>query len=256
MQEPPPKRPPTAEELELECIRAVWEHLHEFSSARFGAYKEVYGPDPLDCLANYLWNIKVCEALLPTLNMVEVLLRNAVNQALSEKYGTFWFESVDWLDERDIKLVEKARVDADRLRDKRERAVCTADDIVIELGFRFWTNLLLPKYHTHVWNYVSYRSFPHLAEQPGANKRSRAHAVFAKSCTLRNRVCHGERVIHIQDLDGQLADAITALGWISEPTKRLAKKLSRYQHVKQGGLQECRDLIRSLAGQTKSPVVE
>ncbi len=57
---------------------------------------EPFRPDDgndLAMIANYLWNLELCQAIYPALHGCEVALRNSIHAAASAHYGTpYWFD--------------------------------------------------------------------------------------------------------------------------------------------------------------------
>ena len=50
--------------------------------------------DEVTALARYLWNTALCEALYPSLQHVEIALRNSLHRTLSNHFGTdMWFDA-------------------------------------------------------------------------------------------------------------------------------------------------------------------
>jgi hypothetical protein len=58
--------------------------------ATYAAAAGCQGPDDPAALDLYLWNAQVSAAFLTPLHLCEVTLRNAVDDALSAKYGQAW----------------------------------------------------------------------------------------------------------------------------------------------------------------------
>ncbi|HVK52769.1 MAG TPA: hypothetical protein VM469_13640 [Pseudoxanthomonas sp.] len=62
------------------------------SKERLESYREVFQPhDDVGLMGAYLWNAHVCGALYPVMGIVEVTLRNAIDHALQQALGTFWW---------------------------------------------------------------------------------------------------------------------------------------------------------------------
>jgi hypothetical protein len=165
--------------------------------------------------------------MMPLLNGSEVMLKNTVNQVLSKKRGLFWFDDSELLEDREQNFVKKAREDAKRPDGNGGYLIRSADDIVAELSFRFWANLLNSEYN-HIWNELFIgNAFPNI---PAAlqNKRATMRSTFATACDIRNRVCHHERIIHLPYLEQSVKDMKRALGWISKPYAGVIRELCRF----------------------------
>lgn len=75
-------------------IQAQIAEIHRaLSPARISTYAAAthcHGPDDPAALNLYLWNAQVSAAFLTPLHLCEVVLRNAVDDALAAKYGAAW----------------------------------------------------------------------------------------------------------------------------------------------------------------------
>lgn len=225
------------------CLGVCWQEIHKLSPARFGVYTQFHGPSEAEALAAYIWNMEVSASLLPAVHAAEVLLRNEIDRVLMGAYGPDWYVTQQWLRDREIDSVDRAKISAYQKEPGRGR-VASRDDVIVELGFRFWTNLLLSEYASRVWNLVAIRALPNLPRAM-PNKRRNVHRVFAETCDLRNRICHGERIIHKGQLDVQYAEIMQSIGWISGPKERVLRKRSQFAGIWRDGLQECRDAIEA-----------
>jgi hypothetical protein len=242
MQEIDPEDEQLRADHQARVLALIWDHMREHCPARFDKYSQIYGPDPLDKIAHYHWNTKVSEALLPTLGHCEILLRNSIDKVLVKKYGEMWFDGAFRLLEGENKALTKAKEDASRKEDMRGR-LTNHDDIVSELSFRFWTNLLLSEYSRTVWNFLLiYGAFPNIPADL-KDKRRAARLVFSDACDIRNRVCHGERVVHLPDLQQRQVAVVKAIGWMSKPTERIVKKLDAFPDCWANGLERCRQTL-------------
>jgi len=62
------------------------------SNERLESYREVFLPqDDIELMGAYLWNAHVCGALYPVMGIAEVTLRNAIDHALQQALGSFWW---------------------------------------------------------------------------------------------------------------------------------------------------------------------
>ena len=77
----------------------------------------------------YWYNIKLCECFYPSLNCLEVVLRNKMDLVLSKYLGDNW-------------ICKFTEIDS---------AVCK-DDLISELNLGFWTRLFLSEFSGVIWN--------------------------------------------------------------------------------------------------------
>lgn len=222
-------------ERQAKMLSTVWTHISSFGPQRFARYSAEYGNK---ALAHYIWNVRLCETMMPLLNASEVMLKNTINNVLVKNRGAFWFDNTELIKEHEQKFVKKAREDALRSDGQGGYVIRGADDIVAELSFRFWANLLNSEY-SRLWNELLIgNAFPHIPADL-KDKRDKMRRTFANACDIRNRVCHHERIIHLPKLKDSVDDMKTALGWISKPYAKIIKGVCRFDEVWQGGHEDC-----------------
>jgi len=164
-----------------------------FSQARLEAYRQPGGTD-LDMVVNYLWNIDLAEAILPSLHVFEIGLRNAIHNALTVSEGTdMWFFKEGLLKPAELKDFVEAY---DRVYKKPQPI---SGRIVSQLMFGFWTALLNRPYETRIWlpdGFTTlYQVFPHAEKSPGTNfSRKEIHERVQTINSFRNRVFHYEKI--------------------------------------------------------------
>lgn len=113
--------------------------------ARLESYRPPNGTDE-QMLSNYFWNIALCEALYPGLNMLEISLRNAIHSSLTTEFGTdLWFDIPNLLKRWQPGEIAEAR---NTIANRGNQV--TADRIVAELKCGFWTTILSRDYHADI----------------------------------------------------------------------------------------------------------
>lgn len=183
------------------------------TSARLGTYLAVAAGDKAWARALYLWDRELAVAFLADIALLEVALRNAMNERMSARWGPQWYARVDVpLDDRSCRQLADAwsRIRGDR----------TPDRVVAQCMFGFWTGLLdkgdhvgrPPRrvrcdYDVHLWRACLDRAFLGGRAQARADNdkwgRSYAHQVVGRVNILRNRVAHHEPLINGYPLGGQ-----------------------------------------------------
>lgn len=161
----------------------------------------------------YEWNMAASAAVMEMTSMVEVIVRNALDSALTgwastRAPGTSWLDLAD-LDDRGREDVAKARNRATRWRKVPE----VHGKVIAELSLGFWRFLVESRYYTSLWVPAAYRAFPHGPE----DRRTRQEAVVERMKQLmvvRNRAAHHEP-IHRRALDNDLRAATDLSTWVS-----------------------------------------
>lgn len=205
------------------------------SPGRFRRYQAGAGTD-LDAVTRYLWNVRLAEALFPSIAVFEVTLRNAVHQVLTRHAGTeFWFKSVLQQQTYDniVQLIGTLT--------RRIGHLPSADKVVSEITFGFWAKLFAKRYNSLWWD----RPRPLLAEvirhHPGVARdtRSQFETRLEYFVALRNRTMHHEAVfqgiaalnrpvLQLRELHGQLIETI---GWIDPDAIGIVTCVDRFAYI-------------------------
>ncbi|WP_222120661.1 Abi family protein [Paenarthrobacter nicotinovorans] len=210
------------------------------SPARFSTFKNAARGD--DDLARrlYVWNRDLSVAFLADIAILEVALRNAMNDVATAQWGTHWYSSRDVvLDDRSAGQLNAAWKYLPTATQRRASDPDVPGRLIAHCMFGFWTNLLDAGDHAgreprkvranyeDLWQ-VFKLAFPggriearaqrtiiqNTAQQPtDAATRARLNAtVFTRAWVhgicqnvnvLRNRVAHHEPVINGMPLNGQ-----------------------------------------------------
>lgn len=201
---------------------------HTLSESRFGFYlASVGGLDVQGALDLYIWNVRLGAALYGALAIFETTLRNSLHGALSDLYGSSWFNDARFVamatavrhppltparlprpevmhDRTDL-LRDIAKVDerlcrelASRLGRKPAEGVTltpSSDDIVAALDFGYWTNLFNRDLDAPLYVAGLYKAFPLFCDRAGTRKNPARTDVARELNAIRkfrNRVMHFE----------------------------------------------------------------
>lgn len=203
------------------------------SVERFEAYCRP-GEGTVPALARYIWNVQLCESLYPTLNCVEVGVRNAVHGALTAEYGAAWYDEPGLLQQQELDSIAEAR---------RKLTEAGRPDspgrIVSELSFGFWTRVLSRRYyspnaeHLKPWPRLTRRAFAHVPN------KQRFHTQLAawlnEIRTLRNRASHHEPIWHYRDLNDQYQRAKNMASWLAPAVAMSMEHIDRFPTVLRDG---------------------
>jgi hypothetical protein len=205
-------------------------------------------------ITRYLWNTALCEALYPSLQALEVALRNTIFDAGSAVYpftGASQAGQVPcWLDVPGILHADEARmVAAAKTRLQQAHKPLEPGRLVAELTFGFWTALFDVRYENTriLWPRLFTQKI--FADAPNKKKNRKALSpLFNRIRHLRNRVFHYEPVWHWRDLQDQHALTLDLIEWMSPPLRRTVAALDRFSTVYADGLEPFREVIEGLAG--------
>jgi hypothetical protein len=190
-------------------------------------------------LSRYLFNSALSQALYPSLQSIEICIRNTIDHAMSEKYGDDWlFVPPVFLDLRECCQISNAKKSL-----KNAGLPETKGHLIAELSFGFWTSLLDRRYERSIWQSCITSAFPNMPKSERTRKTLSTR--FNRIRKLRNRNFHHGRIIHWKDLFQQRADIIEAIGWISPEVRELTEKLDTFTDTYSAGIEPWTKKIRS-----------
>lgn len=219
------------------------------SSERLSSYRRPSDATDAEALGRYFLNICLCEALYPSLQGLEIALRNSIDLAITYRYGGNWLSPTSYL------------LDSYRQNDIAETNVRLEQDgkphpnhadLVSGLGFGFWTGLLSANYETGkskqghskgaaLWPNLLKEVFPHLPRHE--RTRQRVAQYFAEMRRLRNRVFHHEPIWHYGDLQQKHGFILEGIGWFSPALRTTIELFDRFPKIYQDGEMACADKL-------------
>lgn len=173
----------------IDAVRAA------LSGARLATYEAAAGVQAGDdpaALLLYAWNAEVSGALLSPLHVCEVVIRNAVADALEALYGPRW----PWSPTFERSLPDPVQGYSPR-RDLQSarRAVHTTGKVIPELKFVFWQKMFTGRYDNRIWDQHLRRVLPNLdPAQSVAALRASIYTDLECVRRLRNRIAHHEPI--------------------------------------------------------------
>jgi hypothetical protein len=205
-----------------------------------------------DVLTRHLWNMALCEALYPSLQAVEVALRNTLFGAAEVVYpftGTPGRDQIAcWLDIPGILIGDEPnRVAAAKSRLRDVNLPLEPNRVVAELTLGFWTALFDVRYENTriLWpRLFSQKIFAYAPK----SKRSRKalSPLLNRIRLLRNRAFHHEPIWYWKDLRDQHALALDLTGWMSPALRETVEVLDRFDAVHSNGLEPFREVVSRL----------
>lgn len=193
------------------------------STPRFNVYLAKTNNDFEKAYRLYKANIELSEAFYPILSVLEVSLRNAVNETLKLHFNDpYWFknslpvEFLPFVSDATQKLTA-------------QRKTITADRIIAELNFGFWNRLFNRHYTGLLWKPLRliFQNTPkHLRQRDTI-----ADALY-RIRTLRNRIYHYEPIFgNLQDLENQYNEMLTLLTWFDNDLPKLLTDIDRFNDI-------------------------
>ena len=151
------------------------------------------GSDDPAALDLYAWNAKVSAAMLIPLHLCEVVVRNAIAEAIEEVYGNGWPWSPGFVQSLPDPLREwSPRKELVAAR----RTYRFAGKVIPELKFVFWQTMMTQRHDRRLWIPFLHKVFPNL--DPSTPARELRQEIFLELSILRglrNRIAHHEPVL-------------------------------------------------------------
>lgn len=197
---------------------------HSISAERLAPYRQT-GDSDADVLTRYLWNICLSEALYPTLQNLEIALRNSIYCAVRGATA-----NADWLNSNSPLLAnELIKVQEAESSLRRQGKSIAPGRLIAELSFGFWTSLLGSNYEQIFWPRLLHKAFPNLPASP--HRRHHVARRFTVIRHLRNRISHHEPIWNRQNLAQEHSDLMGAVAWLNLTLSDMAKITDRFPIV-------------------------
>ena len=163
------------------------------SAARTSTYLHALRDKPPSlerALDLYVWNSQLGAALMTPISVCEVVIRNAVDEALSAVHGPSW----PWSRGFYLSLNTTGR----QVLDKAKQAQPTTGKVIAELNFGFWENMFVAAFDAALWTPHLNAVLPNLpAGQTVQQSRFHIRQELEKLRRLRNRIAHHEPILTI-----------------------------------------------------------
>ncbi len=189
------------------------------SSDRFSTY--LVWADGDDALAQrlYTYNVQLSAALYGPMHMVEVALRNACDQTLTQRHGASWIDSAAVL----VTTRQQDAITGARKQLAHDNKTETHGRMVAELNFGFWTSLFDRRSH-HLWGQLR-PIFQAKGVQP-----SPIRVQLRELRRLRNRIAHYEPILALP-LAHLYGEITTLTGWLSPDAAAWIARHSTWQTI-------------------------
>lgn len=163
-----------------------------------------------EALKLYQWNAEVSGALLPTLHICEVTIRNAISDVLEIVYGARWaWEQVFISSLPNPRFGYNARKDLENAR----RNACSIGKVIPELKFVFWQKMFTSRHDVRLWDIHLDATFPNLDKSKTIQERRELiYCSLEDIRKLRNRIAHHEPVF-IRNLHSDYQTTLSLIGY-------------------------------------------
>lgn len=173
----------------LSTTEALLTFKTTLSAARLQTYISYVGPEK--ALDLYVWNARVSSALFFPLQVYEVVIRNAVAEALMYKYGKSWPWSTSF--QRSLPKTQRSALVA--VLDNQNKQPKTVDDVVASMKFFFWENFFTIRMKNRIWDAYLHTVFPGLDTSSDVGELVKQISNEINLIRqLRNRIAHHEPI--------------------------------------------------------------
>jgi hypothetical protein len=157
------------------------------SEQRLTTYRKHAKQDFNKALLLYQYNMQLSESFYSVLSLVEVVLRNAINESLKVYFkDTYWFSTSLPIE------FEQAVLEAISKLNRRNASI-SPDRIIAELHFGFWSKLFNRNHSILLWKPLRliFKNLP-----KNQKKREYIASVLNTIRLLRNRIYHYEPIFN------------------------------------------------------------
>jgi len=195
------------------------------STERFSSYQKRYPKDLKKSFFLYQSNIEISQSFYSNLSILEVSLRNTINQSCIKH-----FNKEGWLKENLPKELKKQIVEIEsKLRKSGKEP--SNDRIIAELNFGFWTTLFNRSNAKTFWKPLL-KAFPYLPKN--MRKRTSVSARLNRLRTFRNRIYHYNPIVwNIKELILRRKEINEILTWIEPETAKWADNIDTFDYVRE-----------------------
>jgi len=188
------------------------------SPARMGTFEAavpiVDDADPR-ALALYAWNARISAALLAPLHICEIVVRNAVSDAIEQVYGPRWPWQIGF--EQSLPSPRSGYNPQRDLQNARSHAPTTGKAIP-ELKFVFWQKMFTSRHDQRLWEPYLRQVMPHLdPAKPVSILREAIYNELEQIRFLRNRIAHHEPIF-ARNLNDDLQKIVALIAARSQET--------------------------------------
>lgn len=185
------------------------------SHSRLVTY-EKFTQNTQQALDLYQWNLQVSSALFECLGVCEVVVRNAVANAIQAEHGAEWAFNV-----RFVRTMKQNR--RDELLNARQ---ATTEQTICELPFVFWQGFFTSRFDDEIWKKHWAVALPNAKHADLQAMRAEVFDSLEKLRKLRNRIAHHEPIFN-RNLQGDYKRIIKIIGYCSQEIADWVKSWQR-----------------------------
>lgn len=212
--------------LDPQSLQAIEKAIH---SDRLKRYRDGGEYDPTAALVLYLWNARLCESFYFPLQVAEIVVRNAIHNAVVHRYGDDWWSNAHFIGELKRKYQDDLSMAIADERAKHGKNL-TKHHIVSVLSFGFWQNLTTTRFRHLLWKRGLKHQFPNAPVLPVMTTVQDLHDKIQLVRQWRNRVAHHQAIFDKQP-DVKHQEVILLVDWVCKDTAAFVSRLSNFGTV-------------------------
>ncbi len=165
----------------------------------------------------YQWNMQISSAFLECLSVCEVVIRNAVSNAIQSIHGENWAYN-----QRFLRTIQgKRRNDLIQVRQD------SIDSTIPELPFVFWQSMFTARFDNEIWQNQLAIIMPHANHENLRSLRREIYTDLDNIRKLRNRIAHHEPIFN-RNLQSDYYQILKIIGYQNQD---VAEWLESWQTV-------------------------
>jgi hypothetical protein len=199
------------------------------SGERLSKYIKIADGDLEKATLLYQWNISLSESLYTPLQILEVTYRNAISKSISNRFGEKWYSNKSFetiIDDFWKKELKKVII---KVAKKTKGKPFSTGDVISDLTFSFWREMLKSQYEKHIWNKELRSTFPNLLD---VERRQNIYNNIDASLKIRNRIFHHEPILTDPNKMMETHEKIIkSISWICNDTSKWTSHHSMFLNV-------------------------
>jgi len=174
-------------------------------------------------LSQYEENLTLSKRYYIPLSILEVSLRNAINDNFERFYGSGWLVNESSFLQRDhLKKIFEAK---QKIKSRKE--TLSKDKLIAELSFGFWVNLFKSSYDRQMRISNLQQIFTNLPKrEEKLMNRSEIFKIINHIRNFRNRIFHHEKIVNKQGFQNIENDINDILGYFDKEILAFSKRIN------------------------------
>lgn len=211
----------------------IQEIIEIISNERLASYDISQKNNLSNSLNNYIYNIKFSKAFYPILSILEIALRNKINNSINLTIKANWLLSELKTQTLLLNNEYKVLLEAEKKLKQKNKKI-TEGNLISELSFGFWVNLCKKAYKTTFWDKKGFFEivFPYFPKTQEMNRIKFISSDLKNILQLRNRIFHHEIILnHKIGIENYYNITEKILSYISKENLNLLKDICRFSDI-------------------------